>query len=307
VDELRNVIARIDRKLDMVISKTEFQVLPGTPYSKYLLPLEYLPSRAYQPRWGNTHPPIEPIARLIERYLDDYREYLREMRRLAKNLADVPLDWDPNAQPQPCWAGTPLNAFDSLLVYTMLAVHKPSIYLEIGSGISTLFAYRAKKDLNLPMQIWSIDPEPRSEVDAVCDVVKREGLEVSDLSMFSALRRGDVVFFDGTHRSFVNSDVTVFMIDVLPNLPPGVIVHIHDIGLPTDYAGFALDWYWNEQYLLAAYMLGAGDKIRPLFPASFISQRPELFPEHFADPNLLELEEWNSWAGGGSFWFTHTG
>ena len=301
---IREDLGRIERKLDYTISKTEFRVLPGTPYSKYLLPIEYLPSRAYQPRWGNTHPPIERIQQLIELYLDDYRAHLRLMRQLAPQLADVPLHWDPAAQPQPCWAGTPLNAFDSLLVYSMLAQHKPSLYLEIGSGISTLFANRAKRDLSLDMQIWSLDPEPRSEIDAVCDRTMRYGLEEVDLSVFAQLTAGDVLFFDGSHRSFTNSDVTVFMIDVLPNLKPGVIVHIHDIGLPTDYAGFVLDWYWNEQYLLAAYILG-GARIRPLMPASFISQRPDLFPEHAANPVLLDLSEWNSWAGGGSFWFTH--
>src|SRR5208337_2315518 len=34
--------------------------LPGTPYSRYALPVEYMPSRDYRPRWGNEgkHPPI---------------------------------------------------------------------------------------------------------------------------------------------------------------------------------------------------------------------------------------------------------
>src|SRR5215472_4750494 len=245
MNDLTESIKRLERKLDFVISKTEWQVLPGNQYSRYLFPIKYLPSRDYRPRWGNTRPPIAQISQLLERYVDDYRQILRDMRRLVGNLSDVPLAWDPNAQPQPCWAGTPLNSFDSLLLYTMLAVHKPPIYLEVGSGISTLFAYRAKKDFGLPMKIWSIDPEPRSEVDAVCDVVRREAFETTDLSLFSELTAGDVIFIDGTHRSFVNSDVTVFMIDVLAKLPPGVIVHLHDIYLPMDYFGFALDWYWN--------------------------------------------------------------
>jgi len=35
-----------------------YEVLEGTPYSRYALPIEYMPSRDFQPRWGNTRPPI---------------------------------------------------------------------------------------------------------------------------------------------------------------------------------------------------------------------------------------------------------
>lgn len=33
----------------------------------------------------------------------------------------------------------------------------------------------------------------------------------------------------------MNSDVTVFFIDILPRLRSGVIGHVHDITLPYDY------------------------------------------------------------------------
>ena len=48
-----------------------------------------------------------------------------------------------------------------------------------------------------------------------------------------------MVFFDGSHRTFMNSDATVFFLEVLPTLPAGTLVGIHDIYLPDDYPA---DW-----------------------------------------------------------------
>lgn len=53
--------------------------------------------------------------------------------------------------------------------------------------------------------------------------------------MFESLEAGDVVFVDNSHRSFINLDATVVMLDILPRLKPGVLVELHDIFLPFDY------------------------------------------------------------------------
>ena len=77
---------------------------------------------------------------------------------------------------------------------------------------------------------------------------------------------------DGSHISLMNSDVTVFMLDVVPKLKPGVIVHIHDIHLPHDYPDMFVKWYWNEQYIVAAYLLGAADRIKILMPSRYAGE-----------------------------------
>jgi hypothetical protein len=95
------------------------------------------------------------------------------------------------------------------------------------------------------------------------------------------------------------------MLDVLPTLRPGVIVHFHDIFLPYDYPEMFRDWYWNEQYLLAAYLLGARDRIEVLMPSNYLSLT-EGFRDKFA-PFPVDLGARNdSWCHGGSFWFTHS-
>ncbi len=48
-------------------------------------------------------------------------------------------------------------------------------------------------------------------------------------------RPGDILFVDTTHTVKLGSDVNFIILDVLPRLAPGVIVHFHDIFLPFEY------------------------------------------------------------------------
>jgi hypothetical protein len=64
------------------------------------------------------------------------------------------------------------------------------------------------------------------------------------------------LFVDNSHRCLQNSDVTVAFLDVLPALPPGVLVHFHDIFLPDPYPEA---WAWrayNEQQAIAPLLHG---------------------------------------------------
>ena len=293
--QLPNHLAETDRLI------SELNRLTG----KFFIALEYPPSRDYRPRWGYTHPPHQGIIDLFSKNIDEYCEVLRKLVSLKPYLCEINRDFDPNHPGEPGWVGGPINAIDSALLYYFISELKPKTYLEIGSGVTTLFAARAKRDRQIATRIISIDPEPRAAVDAVCDKVIREGLENTDLSIFSTLEPGDIVFMDGSHRSFMNSDVTVFMLDVLPKLKPGIVVHFHDIVLPYDYPEMFSDWYWSEQYILAAYLLAAGDKVKILMPSRFMSDSPEI--ETILEPIL---QDWQGsrdvWLSGGSLWFTHT-
>ena len=126
-----------------------------------------------------------------------------------------------------------------------------------------MFARHAIRTGNLKTTIMSIDPKPRAEIDSLCDRVMRLPLELCDLNLFRELEPGDILFFDGSHRIFANSDVTVFFIEVLPRLKPGVLVHVHDIFLPADYlrlgtgVSIASNIFWRQccfvQRLLSEY------------------------------------------------------
>ena len=281
------------------------EILPGTPYSRYAIPLEYPPSRSFAARWGYSHGRIETLAQWFAAHNDDYREFLEFLRRL--DLSHIPYSLSPSEPLAPAWVGGAITAFDCLALYGMVRKHSPKLYLEIGSGMTTCFARQAITDGQLRTKIVSIDPEPRREVDAICDHVVREGLETCDVSLFDQLEEGDILFLDGSHRSFMNSDVTVFFIDVLPRIKAGVIVHVHDILLPWDYPDSFKTWYWNEQYMLAVYMMASRATLYPLLPTSWIARSPD-FSEFFQHPvvDLGSSEANKSWRNGGSMWFRKT-
>jgi len=287
--------------VDAVINN--LQILPGTEYSQYAIPVDYPPSRSFSPRYGYSHGKIDALANWFSSHNAEYIEFLRYMRTL--DVSSIPINLGSGAYLSTAWVGGAICAFDSLALYAMVQKYKPKVYLEIGSGMTTCFAHQAIQDAKLKTKIVSIDPQPRGEVDAICDQVIRDGLETYDLSAFDRLEAGDILFFDGSHRSFMNSDVTVFFIDVLPRIKAGVIVHVHDILLPWDYPDSFKHWYWNEQYLLAVYLMCSQDKLTPLLPTAWICRSSE-FEDHFDLPfvNLGTTEENLSWRGGGSMWFT---
>ena len=88
----------------------------------------------------------------------------------------------------------------------------------------------------------------------------------------------DILFIDTTHTVKIGSDVNRLMLEVLPTLRPGVLVHVHDIFLPYEYPRgfFESQCCWQEQYLLQA-LLAENPNFEVLLPAAAIArERPEL-------------------------------
>ena len=203
------------------------------------------------------------ITGLLNSFLAFQEKLIRIPRRTGGRSAD------------PAWENDWFPPLDAIALYCMLALRRPARYVEIGSGYSTRFARRAITDNALPTTLTSIDPEPRIETATVADRIIASPLEKTELEIFKTLESGDVLFVDSSHQSFMNSDVTAVFLDILPALKPGVIVHFHDIFLPYDYPA---DWagrYYNEQYLLAAYMLG-GSRFQLVLPDAFVTRDAEL-------------------------------
>ena len=201
----------------------------------------------------------------------------------------------------PSWSNEFMPGLDSASIYAFLRSRRPQTYLEVGSGISTRFARRAIEDGKLETRIVSIDPSPRAEIDALCDQVIRQPLELVDPERLPPMGSGDVLFLDGSHRAFTGSDATVFFCDVLPRIAPGVLVGIHDIFLPDDYPEPFMERHYSEQYLLAALLLGLPEWIDLVLAADYVSKRPELAGE--LSPLWRRPELAGTPTQGGGFWF----
>jgi hypothetical protein len=228
------------------------------------------------PRYGHGKPPHPELYQMFARDREAYAECLRGFLRFQQQLMRIPLQQTASSS-EPCWINEWLGGLDTLALYGMVAGSPSTTYIEVGSGYSTKVVRRAIGDHQLRTRVISIDPCPRAEIDALCDRIVRARLEESDVGwIVSELAPGDILFVDGSHRSFMNSDVTVLFLEVLPRLRPGVRIHLHDIHLPYDYPPERAEWYYSEQYLLAASLLAGSGNYRVLLPAAFVSREPDL-------------------------------
>ena len=266
-----------------------------------------------RPRWGYDLPPHPQIHAALNRDRATYAATLNDIAAARAVLHAIPHDADPNNSLTPFWNNPWFTALDAAALVGLLLARKPPRFLEIGSGNSTMFAAHAIRAGLLNTKILSIDPAPRADIDTLCDARIRGALEMCAIDIFDELQPGDICFFDGSHRVFQNSDATVFLLDVLPRLKPGILVHIHDICLPWDYPNNWLNRVYSEQYLLAAMLLGADPPFRVVMPNHFVSTDPELsarVKQIFTSPlggrdiPFLNQEEQNF---SNSFWIETTG
>jgi hypothetical protein len=149
---------------------------------------------------------------------------------------------------------------DAVSAYAMVREMRPQRIVEIGSGHSTRFLARAARDGDLPTRILCIDPAPRAPLPH--GVTHRAALLAAHARPdIEALRAGDILFVDSSHVAMPGSDVDQIMLDVLPRLPRGVLIHVHDVTLPDAYPA---TWAWrayNEQTVVGALLVGGGFEV----------------------------------------------
>lgn len=257
------------------------------------------------PRFGHGKPPQPVFLEMFETRTSAFGQItdaILDLEALFAEIAAGPADALPRFRNG--W----IPALDAFLLCHFVHHRRPRSYLEIGSGNSTAFVKRCITKYSLPTSITSIDPQPRRGIDELCDHVIRSGLENTDLDVFSGLQSGDVIFVDNSHRCFPNSDCTVFMMEVMPQLPPGLLVGLHDIFLPDDYLPFQAARFYSEQYLLACYMLGGFvgfDVVYPAWYEYYYGTAANKLAPLYQTLNLRDGPD--SVRHGCSFWFETTG
>jgi hypothetical protein len=254
----------------------------------------------FKPRYGHGLPAHPRLMEIIEANRPEYSEWMKKILTFAPQLQSIKKHNEETDSSQPGWNNGFLPGLDILALYTIIAASKPNRYVEVGSGNSTQVAHKAIQDFDLDTQIISIDPFPRAEIDSLADEIIRMPFEAVDTGWLADLEAGDILFIDNSHRMLPNSDATVFFLETLPALKPGVIVHIHDIYLPYDYPQFMCDRFYSEQYGLAINLLANAQRYQTIFPAYFISEDKDLsamIAGIWDHPNLQGVER-----HGGSYW-----
>lgn len=188
---------------------------------------------------------------------------------------------------------------DPASLYAMLRFYRPRQVFEVGSGHSTRVMMAALLE-NGAGDLVSVDPysnpQLRKDFDNPQYRVIETRVERLPLEVFSRLERNDVLFVDSSHTVRTGGDVTHLLLEVLPRLNAGVLVHFHDIFLPDEYPKeYILEQrhFWAEQYLLHAFLLFNSD-YEIVLANNYIAQKHR---------ELVELcFPGADWYGGGSIW-----
>ncbi len=184
-------------------------------------------------------------------------KFKQEYERLPRSKTQVPYQYHLNNG----W----FESVDAEILYCMIRHFKPKKIFEIGSGYSTYLSAQAilknkEEDNTFECELVAIEPYPNDVLVAgFPGLSKLLTKEVQDipLSEFKKLQENDILFIDSSHVLKVGSDVQYEILEILPTVNKGVIIHFHDIFLPTEYPK---DWilkdyrFWNEQYLLQAFL-----------------------------------------------------
>lgn len=254
----------------------------------------------FKPRYGHGKPAHQDLYKIINTNRDKYRDLINRSLSYKEKIWAIQYSSNEKNTIKPVWNNGFLPGLDIIGIYTMISEFKPKKYIEIGSGNSTKVAYMAKSEQNIDVEIISIDPMPRAEIDSLTDKLIREPFENIDFNILDMLNENDILFVDNSHRILPNSDSMVFFLEILPKLKKGVIVHIHDIYLPYDYPQFMCDRYYSEQYGLAMYLLANPKKYETILPNYFIyedKELSELISPIWNHKNLNRVEK-----HGGSYW-----
>jgi len=176
---------------------------------------------------------------------------------------------------EPFWNNRYFQGNDATTAWALTALTRPARIVEIGSGNSTKFFRHSIQFNGLQTRLVCIDPAPRTEISAIADEIHYKPVQQVSPDVFNALAPGDILFFDGSHLVVQGSDTQFVFLEILPRLPKGVLVHIHDINLPREYRQFYTSRLYGEQYMLATLLIFSREWT-PVFPVYWLEQTRRL-------------------------------
>lgn len=184
------------------------------------------------------------------------------------------------------------SGIDGAILYCTIRKYKPRKIVEIGSGYSTLLSLLAlqknrEERSDCQGEMTAIEPYPKDFLKQSLDGVGQlivDKVENVPLSTFEALAENDILFIDSSHTVKIGGDVVYEILEIIPRLKKGVLIHIHDIFMPWEYPK---NWvknrhiFWTEQYLLQAF-LAFNRNFEILWSAGYMhAKMPEMLAQYF--------------------------
>ena len=195
------------------------------------------------------------------------------------------------------------NAGDSEFFYNIVRHYKPKRIIEVGSGYSTLMAIEAIKANKIENESYRckhicIEPFERDWLSKLDVELVRQKVEEIDIDLFKQLEPNDILFIDSSHMIRPQGDVLYEILEMLPVVNSGVLIHIHDIFSPKDYLNEWIEGHllWNEQYLLEAFLMfnkdyrviGALNYLTHQYFSEFTSKSPTFLKQNTPENIIYE-------------------
>jgi hypothetical protein len=186
--------------------------------------------------------------------------------------------------------GPGFGFIEAQALHGIIRYFKPQRIFEVGSGVSSYCALKAleynKVETGKMGSITCVEPFPSDSLRKLGVKIVEEEVQKVPYNKFLELEKNDVLFIDSSHTVKTGSDVNYLILEVLPRLKSGVIVHFHDIYFPYDYQRNILSSFfqWSETSLLRAYLIN-NKKIKILFCLSMLHYDnkevlKQVFPEY---------------------------
>jgi hypothetical protein len=196
------------------------------------------------------------------------------------------------------------------VTHCMVRHFQPRHVIEVGSGNSSLVlaaALRANgaEGQNTEQEYVVVDPYPRRNIEKGLPGLtglNQQPVETLSPEFFDRLGANDILFIDSSHTVRIAGDVNFLILEVLPRLAPGVLVHFHDIDLPREYPKTYITnprfrVLWTETYLLQAF-LSCNSQFELLLAMSYLMHdRPTVFQRAFPHYDPVQHRLYSS-----SFW-----
>ena len=151
-----------------------------------------------------------------------------------------------------------ISPIDATILHAMIRHHQPRKIVEVGSGYSTGVAAAAiTMSGSGGSEVVAIDPQPRTTLLEDTPGLSRIIREPIQKVAFGEITDCDLLFIDSSHIVKMGGDVNYEILEIVPRLKVGAIIHWHDILLPGEYWK---DWvtlnhnFWTKQYLLQAFL-----------------------------------------------------
>lgn len=185
---------------------------------------------------------------------------------LREELAPYVTEYSPPDHPPPTRHGyIRINGMypmvDGEILYAMVRHLRPPRIVEIGAGFSTAVISdalaRSASEGQAPVSREVFDPFPSESTGMAAVPIQPLRAQEIPVETLMGLRSGDFLIIDTTHTVVPFGDVTRLLLEIVPALAPGVVVHIHDFFRPYEYPRrfIAEDGvYWQEQYLVQALL-----------------------------------------------------